>query len=345
MGQFVFDGASLITPEAMAMELVPGYGESQSPAPDEARAQLALVLNLAEQRFAQAKDPVETTIRINEDLHSIRSRVSPEIWQTLVPIVQNHPVTDILLQDPFTRWSFEKPRGYSGDAQLLDFIYRDASVDEAIASATPLGQLLYGCTSASQSSAAVRERRDLLTKYVDELAATRGGEAEILTVASGHLREANRAVALERGQIARWIALDQDPFSIGSITRDFAGTAVTAIDGSISGLLADTYRLGTFDFVYAAGLYDYLPRKVAIRLTKKCMQMLKPNGTMLFANFAKDIPDDGFMETFMNWSLLLRSEDEMWDIINASVDRNTVDAEVYFGDNRNIVYATIQKRD
>ena len=72
--------------------------------------------------------------------------------------------------------------------------------------------------------------------------------------------------------------------------------------------------------------------------------MLKPNGVLLFANFARDISDDGYMETFMNWALLLRSEADMWNIINASVDRNTVEASVYFGANRNIVYGIIKKR-
>ena len=208
----------------------------------------------------------------------------------------------------------------------------------------PLGRALYDCTSTSLSSFAVRERRDLLTRYVDDIAATRRGGAEILTVAAGHLREANRSVALQEGRIKRWVALDQDPLSIGSITRDFAGTPVDAIDGSVRGLLTDAYKLGKFDFIYAAGLYDYLPQNVAVKLTQKCMQMLKPKGVLLFANFSQDMIDDGFMETFMNWALLLRSEADMWDIINASVDRNTVEAEVLFGANRNIVYGILRKR-
>jgi hypothetical protein len=51
------------------------------------------------------------------------------------------------------------------------------------------------------------------------------------------------------------------------------------------------------------------------------------------------------METFMNWTLLLRGEDDMWNIINRSVDRNTVEADVFFGENRNIVYGVIRKLD
>ena len=67
--------------------------------------------------------------------------------------------------------------------------------------------------------------------------------------------------------------------------------------------------------------------------------------TLLFANFAQDIFDDAYMETFMNWPVLLRSEEDVWNIINASVDRNTVDVRVFSGENGNIIYGVITKRD
>jgi hypothetical protein len=112
----------------------------------------------------------------------------------------------------------------------------------------------------------------------------------------------------------------------------------------VRGLLTRGYNLGRFDFVYAAGLYDYLSHNVAVKLTQKCLQMLKPDGILLFANFAQGIFDDGYMETFMNWPLLLRSESDMWSIVNASVDRNSVEASVEFGANKTIIYATIKNR-
>jgi SAM-dependent methyltransferase len=190
----------------------------------------------------------------------------------------------------------------------------------------------------------VRERRDLLTRHVDGIAAARGEKIEILAVAAGHLREADRSTALKEGRMKRWVALDQDPLSVESIARDFEGTCVEAMEGSVLGLLKRAYDLGQFDFVYASGLYDYLPHKTAVKLTQRCLQLLKPDGIFLFANFSPEMSDDGFMETFMNWALLQRSEADMWAIINASVDRNTVEASVYFGDNRNIIYAVLRKR-
>ena len=277
-------------------------------------------------------------------MHRTRAELDQAVWQELVPIAQNHPVADFIHQDPFTQWSFEKPRGYSGDAALLDFIYGHESIEDDLASATSLGKVIYDYTRASPAASAVRERRDLLARYVDDVAGTRGTDTEVLTIASGHLREAGFSTALKEKRIKRWVALDQDPLSIGVVARDFAGSPVEALHGSVRSVLKDSPSLGEFDFIYAAGLYDYLPHAVSVKLTRKCMQSLKPNGVFLFANFFDDIIDDGYMETFMNWQLILRSEKDMWKIINASVDRNTVDASVEFGENRNIVYGIIRKR-
>ena len=163
-----------------------------------------------------------------------------------------------------------------------------------------------------------------------------------MTIAAGHLREANNSTALSQNQISRWVALDQDPNSVEAIKEGFPNTSIQPIEGSVRGLLANKYKLGKFDYIYAAGLYDYLADKVAIKLTQACLKMLKPNGLFLFANFAQDIGVDGYMETFMNWPLLLRSESDMRTIIDGSVGDANAKTDVFFGENRNIVYGTIR---
>jgi SAM-dependent methyltransferase len=338
-----FDGQSLITPSSIAGEITslePSIFEEQFAI---GQGELALSLSIALQQFESGVAPTDIIHRLAAQLHVTRGKFHPRVWQELVGIAQNHPVSRFFLEDPFTKWSFEKPRGYSGDAQLLDFIYGHASVGEAIAQASPLGRALYSYTKDASSSVAVRERRDLLTQHVDEIASERGRDTEILTIAAGHLREANRSVALQEKSIKRWVALDQDPLSVGSIARDFTGTCVEAIDGSVKSLLTRTQKLGEFDFIYAAGLYDYLTHNVAVKLTQRCLQMLKPGGVFLFANFSSDIVVDGYMETFMNWALLLRSDADMWAIIHASKGSGNLDANVKFGANRNIVYGFIRK--
>lgn len=337
------DGESLITPESIAAHMVAPGTRWKADELQNAKVELGLMLNIAMQQFERGAEPQQIIHRIAGSLHEARMRYEPSVWQQLIPIAQQHPVASYFLQDPFTRWSFTKPRGYSGDAQLLDFIYGHPSVANEIANATSLGKALYDYTKDASSSVAVRERRDLLTQHVDEIATSRGPGAEVLTIAAGHLREANRSSALKEGRLKRWVALDQDPMSVGAITRDFSGTCIEAIDGSVRGLLAGRHQLGTFDFIYAAGLYDYLNDKVSMKLTQRCLSMLKPSGVFLFANFATDIGVDGYMESFMNWALLLRSEEDMWRIINGSVGDQKFEGSVRFGQNRNVVYGIIRK--
>lgn len=339
-----FDGESLITPETISDEIFDTRASNFEEKFLLAQADVSLVLNLAHQQFVNGRAPQDIIHNVAGQLHFLREKYHSGVWREIIPIIQDHEVSDYFLQDPFTLWSFEKPRGYSGDAQLLDFIYGHESVQDRIAAASPLGMALYEYTKDASSSVAVRERRDILTKYVDQIAASVGNDAEILTIAAGHLREANRSVALAEAKIRRWVALDQDPLSVGAITRDFAGTCIEAVDGSVRGILSGRQQLGTFDFVYAAGLYDYLVDKVSIKLTRRCLDMLKPGGTFLFANFSQDIGVDGYMESFMNWALLLRTEEDMWRIINASIDPEAFEAEVFFGENRNIVYGVIRKK-
>ncbi|MBY4590062.1 MULTISPECIES: class I SAM-dependent methyltransferase [Rhizobium] len=309
-----------------------------------AKAELAVSLDLSIRQFRSGVEPRAIIERLSEALHQLRRRFHPEVWDVIVPIAQSHPVAHYLHQDPLTRWSFEKPRGYSGDARLLDFIYGRPEIEDDVASSSTLGRSIYAYTRNASSSVAVRERRDILARRVDEIASARPGSTEVLAIASGHLREGPLSHALGAGAIKRWVAVDQDPMSVGTVARDFAGTSVEALNGSVKSLLAGRHALGMFDFVYAAGLYDYLPDAVAIKLTKKCVSMLKPGGTFLFANFSPATDVDGYMETFMNWALLLRSEHEMGLIASESAAGADLKVSVWPGTNRSVVYCEIERQ-
>lgn len=341
--ELAIDGQSLITPASIASKIFSSTDAIRDGELDEARAELALHLRVAEQQFLQDGAVGPIMLRLFTAMNAVRNRYSPKIWEQLIPIAQNHPVARYCHEDPFTRWSFEKPRGYSGDAGLLDFIYAHPTVQPLVDAASPLGKAIHSFVSQAPACVAVRERRDLLAQLVDDVASSRGGEAEVLTIASGHLREAAMSQALKDKTVKRWVALDQDPLSVGAVASEYAGTVVEAVNGSVGTILKRSQTLGTFDFIYAAGLYDYLADEVAIKLSQRCLQMLKPHGTFLFANFADEIPDDGYMETFMNWALLLRSEEDMWRIMRATTEGLDVECSIRYGANKNIVYGIIRK--
>jgi len=304
---------------------------------------LSVVLLNAGQRFADGWGVYAVARWLVGEMDVVRRMAGPQDWPQVAEAARNHPIARILLEDPFTRWSFEKPRGYSGDAHLLDFVYGHPNVEDAISGATPFGQSLCAAVTSFKACSAVRERREILAAYVDEIASARPGGAELLAIAAGHLREAAFSTALRTGGVRRWVALDQDPLSVAAISRDHAGTAIQPREDSVRGLLQGGGDLGEFDFVYAAGLYDYLPHPVAVRLTRRCLRLLKPGGKFLFANFSEETEGAGYMESFMRWTLLLRSEDDMWKVARESVGGHGMKAEVYPGENGNVLYGVIER--
>ena len=54
---------------------------------------------------------------------SERRENDPESWPAYAQFCLSHPVCRLLYEDPFTHRAFAKPRGYAGDAVMMDYIY------------------------------------------------------------------------------------------------------------------------------------------------------------------------------------------------------------------------------
>jgi hypothetical protein len=102
-------------------------------------------------------------------LHCLKKLPRSE-WTLFKANWAHHPAARLVLQDPFTAWSYRKPRGYPGDAQLLDFIYGSDNIRCDLAAASDCGRAIYRYTRDAPAPAAVRERRNILTALVDRIA-------------------------------------------------------------------------------------------------------------------------------------------------------------------------------
>ena len=246
--QTALDGYSLVTAQSISEHARSAGNNYTIDQIKEGEAELALILSLTQQGF-ETNAPVQGIMKaLTERLQGLMNKSAPAVWTHLASVAQSHPVSSFLLQDPLTRWSFEKPRGYSGDAYLLDFIYEHPTVAAQVEAASPLGAEVYDFTRRSPSAVAVRERRDLLASHVDAVADA-NDNAEILAIAAGHLREAELSHALRSDKLKRWVALDQDPVSVGTVSSNFHGSRVEAINGSVRTILGRAQKLGTFDFI------------------------------------------------------------------------------------------------
>jgi hypothetical protein len=264
-------------------------------------------------------------------------------WEECVASCLAHPLRELVHQDPFTCRAFRKPRGYAGDAVLLDFIYGKEERWPVPEGTTPLGRAIFNYTTAAPAPAGVRARREFIANLLDDLAAE-VHRPHVLSVAAGHLREALLSSAVKRRKIGRFVALDADRESLEVVSNSCSFYGVEVLPASFRQMLTGAVQPGTFDLTYSTGLYDYLPQKVAQQLTWAMFAMLRPRGRLLVANFLPGIRDVGYMESYMGWKLLYRTRQEMLDVAECIPEAEVRDIRIFSEENRNILFLQVTRR-
>jgi extracellular factor (EF) 3-hydroxypalmitic acid methyl ester biosynthesis protein len=102
---------------------------------------------------------------------------------------------------------------------------------------------------------------------------------------------------------------------------------------------------GRFDFVYAAGLYDYLNDKVSARLLAAMFELVKPGGKVWIANFLPDIADVGFMEAMMDWWLIYRTPEQIKALTAGLPAEQVAGVRAFSETENNVVFLEVQKHD
>lgn len=94
---------------------------------------------------------------------------------------------------------------------------------------------------------------------------------------------------------------------------------VQFIEESIQGFLrqatrGESYPKESYDFVYCAGLFDYLQQRFCAKLTKVMFGLVKDGGMVTVTNVSKDNTIPAVMADFLEWTLVERTQEEMMDL-------------------------------
>lgn len=238
-------------------------------------------------------------------LSAERGSRRPDEWKEYTRhATLTHPITSILREDPFTRRALEKPRGYAGDAVMIDYVYGLEKTDEE----TERGRMILECLRQTSFGKAVQYRRQILAETIDRVAAG-ASKPRVLALACGHLREGHICTSLQEGRVGEFYALDHDPRSLAVVEREFGHLGAKCVHQSVLDLGFNP--LGKFDLIYSAGLYDYLWQGAAKMLNAYSFEMLNSGGKLLVANVMPGSPDIGYMEAIMDWWLIYRTAEEL----------------------------------
>lgn len=281
--------------------------------------------------------------RLFHGLQDLRHRAAPESWEAFCRVdCITHPVRFLVHQDPLTERAFFKPRGYPGDAVLMDMFYGEEGVRPYVDEATTLGQEIYRYTSAGMAATALRRRKEILASMIDRMSVT--SDTHIMTLGCGHLREAALSQAVRQRRVERFLAVDRDPDSLRVVRERFGPLGIETAESTVNELIDMAPRLGRFHFVYAAGPYDHIPRPMAIRLTKALFGMTRPGGLLLATNFLQGIRDVGYMEAFMDWRIHYRSAADMFSLTSTLPEEDLADRRTFAEETGGIVFLAVRRR-
>jgi len=277
--------------------------------------------------------------RLVQGIGDLRAGLVDPIWRGRL---REHPIQALLQEEPATAWSISKPRGHAGDARLMDFLYDHPAIRADLDRATARGRAMHAALISGPTAVAAQESRRVLAQLLDTTV-ERVKDAQVLVLGAGHMREAEQARALSN--LGRLVVLDQDEEATAEACRALEGRApVTAVTASARRLAQRPDAYGAFDFIYAAGLFDYLDDETARNLLRALFPILRPGGRLLLTNFRPGTRDEAYLDAYMDWRMFRRDEAEIQGLLEGLPKAAVARSRVFPDGNGAMLYASLEAR-
>lgn len=235
-----------------------------------------------------------------------------------------HP---LVLRAPFVHRTFSKPLGYAGDYEMVNQIMGDPRQGP-----TSYFQLVNFMFLQAGVAQAHRNRIDILYSRLEALAqqaVQAGRPMRVLNIGCGPAQEIQRLVL----QSAHFDQLEFVLVDFSEETLAYTREKLESLQHSgkqlrlsmqhesVNQLLKRSAQIQAveesdkFDFVYCAGLFDYLTDRVCARLVKYMALRTRAGGQILFTNVHSSNQERRWMEYFLEWHLIYRDENDVRKIL------------------------------
>ncbi|MBE7636345.1 hypothetical protein GUA87_05775 [Sneathiella sp. P13V-1] len=230
---------------------------------------------------------------------------------------------------PGASWkrSYEKPLGYPGDFEVMNYAYNLAMLGE-----TPYEKFCHRLGTSTGEF--ITTRMTLVKQKIAELvnnAAHNGVEQfNIASLGCGPAQEVSNFLRGHAQPVnVNFTLIDQDDDAL-SYAYNNAYPQVVQLDGKATvNCLHATFleflaagnlfkKLDNQDMIYAVGLVDYLTDKRAARLVKDLYKNLNPGGTLMIGSmYDSDSSLEWQVEMITDWQLEYRDEENMLNMANS----------------------------
>lgn len=258
--------------------------------------------------------------RMTAASHELRLRVEhlPEDQHPAHRAYFRAHVLPLITESPLLRRAFEKPLGYAGDYEMMNMLYRDHAEGSSLF-AKALN--VYGAREPA-AQAVINRLTYLADKIGRALEASPDRRLRLASIGCNPARELSPLLEQnpELGERLDVALIDQEPRVITFCERTLGplaartGARVQFIRESVRHLLTArqlSTALGERDFIYSAGLFDYLNSRSFDALLTTLYEALAPEGQLALGNFAAHNPTRWFMEYCLDWFLIHRSPEDL----------------------------------
>ena len=220
---------------------------------------------------------------------------------------------------PFMHRAATKPLGYAGDYELMNMLYRDHKEG-----ATPFGKAINLYATQEAAARANINRVDLLVNLTHGEIEGRGRSRlsprlRMASIGCGPAFEFEQFLSRYPGHGPKidMTLVDQEEKALLQCEERIkplaarADASLTVVRQSIRKLIASGAGFEGYDFIYSAGLFDYLGDRAFRMALAFLYGALAPGGCLAIGNFAADNPSRPAMEYFSDWVLVHRSRGDL----------------------------------
>ncbi|HNV86702.1 MAG TPA: class I SAM-dependent methyltransferase [Candidatus Omnitrophota bacterium] len=228
--------------------------------------------------------------------------------------------------------SVVKPFGYAGDFKIIDDIYQNSPKTSGF------DRLYDNFFQSCTISVAVRNRKEDFKKFIISFVEKHPNQPiRIMDLASGPCRDLKELLSLDliREREVVFDCYEQDDHAI-HYAEELIGN-----QSKVNFIKENAVRLALkkdieplikvkYDLIYSTGLFDYLDKRVSVRLVANLRKLIKIGGMMIVSDVRDKYknPSVHFMEWGGEWNLVYRSDDEFKQIF---LDAGFQEADLDYG--------------
>ncbi|NQS99305.1 MAG: class I SAM-dependent methyltransferase [candidate division Zixibacteria bacterium] len=258
--------------------------------------------NISKQAFIEAIEQLSRSFPSN----------SEDCDREILTQIENH-LRPVFLESPCLKHAFRKPYGYAGDYYMMYLIHSNNPTGNG------LGKLFDAVFLESITCQSVRERSNIFVNSINDLIIANDNRLEALIVGCGPCYELLNFFKknVDSSGALSFTCLDHDSKAVNFAQELLVGTSA---GNNVRYICSNIFRYATdkkYDFIYSAGVFDYLRESLFKKLLSRLLDLLANEGMMVIGNLSNKMPiiDIFTMEYILDWKIHRRDKSTMKNLV------------------------------